>query len=171
MSGELCAFIYIYILEGTTFATVWALFLPSVKQSIYFHRASLNNENPTLQQNKETTDCLQKVRYQQMLSCGNNGGRYRALRKLRNAYAMLGKHFVQAYTNYYVIKWSIWWALSTCGYLMVATYSQLLWQTAVKPEDKIYNGAVDFLYAILGNRKKKQNKKVSVFFQKNICIV
>jgi len=49
-----------------------------------------------------------------------------------------------------LIKWSAWWALSTCGYLMVATYSQLLWQTAVKPGDRIYNGAVDFAYAIVG---------------------
>ncbi len=71
-------------------------------------------------------------------------------RKTRNAYALLWKHFIQAYTNYRVAKWSVWWALATCGYLQVVSYIQLLWQTAVIPGDMIYNGAVDFVYAIVG---------------------
>ncbi|EZA49220.1 hypothetical protein DMN91_000010 [Ooceraea biroi] len=53
--------------------------------------------------------------------------------------------------HYHVIKWSAWWALSTCGYLLITMYSQLLWQTAVKPDDRIYNGAVDFLYTIISS--------------------
>lgn len=69
-----------------------------------------------------------------------------------------------AYTNYRVIKWSAWWALSTCGYLLVATYSQLLWQTAVKPGDRIYNGAVDFAYAIVGKGINVLNK-IPVLFK------
>lgn len=72
------------------------------------------------------------------------------LRKIRKAYALLWRHFVQAYTNDRVAKWSVWWALATCGYLQIINYVQLLWQTAVKPGDMIYNGAVDFVYAIVG---------------------
>ncbi|KYN13471.1 Thiamine transporter 2 [Trachymyrmex cornetzi] len=116
-------------LSAIGIATIWSFFLPPVGQSIYFHhinRISIDEEN---------SDAIEHT-----LFC-----------KVKNAYALLLKHFVLAYSNYRVIKWSAWWAFSTCGYLMVVTYSQLLWQTAVKPGDRIYNGAVDFAYAILGS--------------------
>jgi hypothetical protein len=35
------------------------------------------------------------------------------------AYYYLWKDFTSAYTNVYVIKWSFWWALATCGFLQV----------------------------------------------------
>lgn len=57
---------------------------------------------------------------------------------------------MQAYSNCHVIKWSAWWAFSTCGYLQVISYMQLLWQTAVEPGAMIYNGAVDSLYTVIG---------------------
>lgn len=92
--------------------------------------------------------------------------KYSLLHKIRNAYALLWKHFLQAFTNYYVIKWSAWWALSTCGYLQVANYMQLLWKTAVEPGDEIYNGAVDFLYAIIG----KCSKIISVIRMRKLIL-
>jgi hypothetical protein len=33
------------------------------------------------------------------------------------AYYYLWKDFTAAYTNPYVVKWSFWWALATCGFL------------------------------------------------------
>lgn len=123
---------------------------------MYFHRTSVSEE-----EGKETFDHQsQHSSNPQKLSpsVGNSKARCYCftvsgtplLRKIRNAYALLWKHFVQAYTNYRVIKWSIWWALATCGYLQVINYIQLLWKTAVESDDKIYNGAVDFIYAIVG---------------------
>lgn len=38
-------FFFIYVYIGTSFVTVWALFLPKVEHSLYFHR-----------NNKESTD-------------------------------------------------------------------------------------------------------------------
>ncbi|TGZ53322.1 thiamine transporter 1-like [Temnothorax longispinosus] len=133
-------------------ATVWSLFLPPVGQSIYFHCVDVsNNEEISSTTVQPTIDQLQQLSNSQK-SCDKNSKMKpnTLLHKIKNAYALLWKHFVLAYTNYRVIKWSAWWALSTCGYLLVATYSQLLWQTAVKPGDRIYNGAVDFTYAIVG---------------------
>lgn len=122
-------------------------------QSIYFHRANVadDEENSVVPQVIDQSRQLSNPRK----SCDKNSKIKSStlLRKIRNAYALLWKHFVLAYTNYRVVKWSAWWALSTCGYLLVATYSQLLWQTAVKPGDRIYNGAVDFAYAIVGKGK------------------
>lgn len=137
-------------------ATFWAFFLPSVSQSIYFHRNSISEE----EQGKGTLDYQLQNSSNSRESPSNveNGGVRRnsfavssaqLFRKIKSAYALLWKHFVRAYTNYRVIKWSIWWALATCGYLQVISYIQLLWQTAVEPGDRIYNGAVDFVYAIL----------------------
>jgi len=36
-----------------------------------------------------------------------------------NAHYYLWKDFTSAYTNLYVLKWSFWWALATCGFLQV----------------------------------------------------
>lgn len=124
-------------------------------QSIYFHRT----DRVSVKKSSVTIERHTAINQSQQLS--NSRKSYKdsktnsdtLLCKIKNAYALLWKHFVLAYSNYRVIKWSAWWALSTCGYLMIATYSQLLWQTAVKPGDRIYNGAVDFAYAIIGKRK------------------
>lgn len=123
---------------------------------MYFHRTSVSEE-----QGKEINYQSQHSSNPQESSSNVENGRkarcycftvssMSLLRKIRNAYALLWKHFVQAYTNYRVVKWSLWWALATCGYMQVLNYIQLLWKTAVKSDKEIYNGAVDFIYAIVG---------------------
>jgi hypothetical protein len=37
------------------------------------------------------------------------------------AYYYLWKDFTSAYTNIYVVKWTFWWALATCGFLQACT--------------------------------------------------
>lgn len=151
--------------SASIIATIWALFLPSVDQSIYFHRASVSDEERSRQidllsvtighqpQSSLPQESLHNdennTKNSTKCRCCSGFGSSLFL-KLKTAYALLWKHFVQAYTNYRVIKWSVWWALSTCGYLQIISYTQLLWKTAVQPGDRIYNGAVDFSYSILG---------------------
>lgn len=74
------------------------------------------------------------------------------VQKVRQAYMLLWKDFLLAYSNSHVVKWSMWWSFSTCGYLQIISYIQLLWQTAVSSGDNIYNGAVDSLYTIIGEQ-------------------
>lgn len=136
-------------LSSLIIATIWSIFLPSVGQSIYFHRVSNDKEKNLV--TIQSIDQLQPNDSQKLCDKSSKTEPGTLLYQIKSAYALLWKHFVLAYTNYRVIKWSVWWALSTSGYLMVATYSQLLWQTAVKPGDRIYNGAVDFAYAIVGS--------------------
>lgn len=107
-------------------ATIFALFLPPIKQSIYFHRA----ESPRLSENDETelNDLVNR----------------NFLEKLKNAYFLLWQDFIKSYTNKHVIKWSLWWAFATCGYLQTINYIQLLWRTAgTGKTSDIYNGAVE----------------------------
>ncbi|GAB1865589.1 Thiamine transporter 2 [Camponotus japonicus] len=131
-------------ISANIFATIWAFFLPPVNQSIYFHRASISDE-----QSKESFD-YQTTEPTEYRCIATSNTEISQFRKIKNAYALLWRHFLQAYTNYRVVKLSIWWALATCGYLQVLSYAQLLWQDAVEKGDMIYNGAVDFLYAIIG---------------------
>lgn len=164
-------------------ATIWALFLPSVGQSIYFYRTDASDENLSVEQGKKIAQ--PRTRASRWLCCcgdsnhndvfddqhesslcntrclhlcstclcgAEDSARRKLLIRIKRAYALLWKHFVQAYTDHRVLKWSVWWALGTCGYLQVANYMQLLWEDTVKPTDKIYNGAVDFLYAIIGEK-------------------
>ncbi|XP_031830558.1 thiamine transporter 2 [Nomia melanderi] len=132
-------------------ATLWAFFLPSVGKSIYFHR---NNENSVSEISNETVSHqnLTVAPYisEQHIEHVSFNTKVSILHKIRQAYIFLWRDFLEAYSNKHVVKWSLWWAFSTCGYLQVVSYIQLLWQTAVSHDDKIYNGAVDSLYTIIG---------------------
>ncbi|KAJ8982528.1 hypothetical protein NQ317_018569 [Molorchus minor] len=100
-------------------ATIWSLFLPSVKKSIYFHREEA---------------------YAQPFCA-----------KIRTAFYLMTSHFINSFSNKHVIKWSLWFALSTCGYIQVQTYMQPLWTSIVNDSDQpIFNGAVEAVLTVLG---------------------
>ncbi|XP_055502473.1 thiamine transporter 2-like [Leucoraja erinacea] len=52
--------------------------------------------------------------------------------------------FKESYSSPKIIYWSAWWALSTCGYLQVVNYIQVLWDY-VEPSQRntAYNGGVE----------------------------
>lgn len=70
-------------------------------------------------------------------------------------YAMkhLWTDFVTAFTNSYVIKWALWWALATCGYWQVLSYIQVLFQAIrkdINDSDPPLYGLVEAAYTLLG---------------------
>ncbi|CAG9823602.1 unnamed protein product [Phaedon cochleariae] len=100
-------------------ATIWSIFLPSVKKSIYFHQEGI--------------------------------GQRPLLSKFNDAFNLMASHFQNSFTNMYVLKWSLWYALSTCGFIQVQTYMQPLWSVIVNnPESPIYNGAVEAVLTLFG---------------------
>jgi thiamine transporter 2/3 len=100
-------------------ATLWALFLPSVQKTIYFHR---------------------EIEYEERYS-----------RKFMSAFTLMKTHIVESFANKYVLKWSFWWALSTCGFIQVQCYMQVLWhEIHDDPNLPIYNGAVESVLTVLG---------------------
>ena len=126
-------------------STVWAFLLPSVSQSIYFHRDD-KTEVLTLSNN------LQPSSESVISNLQNDHSRKTTpvLLKLKRAYSFLWKDFLKAYTNSHIAKWSLWWASATCGYIQIISYIQLIWETAFRNEsDKIYNGAVEAFYTII----------------------
>lgn len=100
-------------------ATIWGIFLPPVKKTIYFHQT-------------RDSQVLMKNKY-------------------KSAFTLMKQHFKQIYTNMYVMKWSFWWALATCGFIQVQTYMQPLWDEISDKQDRAYyNGAVEAILTILG---------------------
>ncbi|KAJ8916170.1 hypothetical protein NQ315_016309 [Exocentrus adspersus] len=100
-------------------ATLWAVFLPPVKKSIYFHREE-----------------IYLLPY---------------CTKIRHAFVLMGIHFNNSFSNRYVLKWSLWFALSTCGFIQAQIYMQPLWSAIVDdPNEPIYNGAVEAVLTVLG---------------------
>lgn len=104
-------------------ATIWAVFLPAVKTSTYFHR----EENSTMLKDKENDET-----------------------KFNSAYNLLWKHFKAAYTNKEVLKWSIWYAVAMSGYMQVLVHCQVLWDHIDSSQEVIWNGAVDATVTLLG---------------------
>ncbi|XP_057665479.1 thiamine transporter 1-like isoform X1 [Diorhabda carinulata] len=73
------------------------------------------------------------------------------VKKLSNAFKLMISHFTTSFSNTYVLKWSLWYALSTCGFIQVQTYMQPLWTAIVNDHSKpIYNGAVEAVLTVLG---------------------
>ena len=57
------------------------------------------------------------------------------------------RDFVKFYCNPSLLKWSLWWALATCGVLQVGNYVQSLWKEVGGRTESIhlYNGVVESL--------------------------
>ncbi|XP_011497226.1 PREDICTED: thiamine transporter 1-like [Ceratosolen solmsi marchali] len=136
-------------ITSLSIATVWACLLPSVNQSMYFHRVNdLSTKTVTSLQSKERSNSLSTSLCK---TSSEETGSF--LIKVKLAYYLLWEDFVKAYTNTHVIKWSLWWAFATCGYLQVIMYIQLLWENALELQSSkyhgIYNGYVEAIYTLI----------------------
>jgi len=71
--------------------------------------------------------------------------------KVSRALFYLRRDLQTAYSNPLVIKWSLWWALATCGFYQVLYYTQIIWEEIIAESGQsLYNGAVEALYTIIG---------------------
>ena len=76
-------------LAMVTVATLVSFLLPAVTNTIYFHRDTSSDTRPTVAE------------------------------KCRRAFLLLRRDFVSSFSDPYIFKWSIWWALATCGNFQV----------------------------------------------------
>uniref|UniRef100_A0A4X2K5J4 Thiamine transporter 1 n=1 Tax=Vombatus ursinus TaxID=29139 RepID=A0A4X2K5J4_VOMUR len=64
---------------------------------------------------------------------------------------VLWKDFLVCYSSRPLLCWSVWWALSTCGYFQVVNYTQGLWEKVMPSRNAtIYNGGVEAVSTLLG---------------------
>ncbi|KAK9402308.1 thiamine transporter 1 [Crotalus adamanteus] len=63
----------------------------------------------------------------------------------------LWQDLLQCYSSWPLLCWSVWWALSTCGYFQVINYAQGMWEIVLPSQtSEIYNGAVEAVSTLLG---------------------
>ncbi|CAH0385477.1 unnamed protein product [Bemisia tabaci] len=120
---------------GMMCAFLWALTLPPVKHSLYFHR---QKSAP-----KDVAVDLELDRSEEPRTLEGD-----VVESSKSAFEHLWFDFKFAYRNPYVLKWSLWWSLATCGYNQVTSYNQLLWEE-VQSDGAYFNGAVEAVYTII----------------------
>ncbi|XP_044752959.1 thiamine transporter 2-like [Coccinella septempunctata] len=108
-------------LGAMVLATTTALFLPSVKNTIYFHQGNAHAE--------KSSPC----------------------EKSKEAFKLMGSFFQDSFSKGLVIKWSIVNAVSACGFGLVEVYSQTLWSEINKRDRvTLGNGIVISIYTMIG---------------------
>ena len=66
---------------------------------------------------------------------------------------VLWNDFLVCYSSRPLLCWSVWWALSTCGYFQVVNYAQGLWEQVMPSRHAaIYNGGVEAVSTLLGKQ-------------------
>ncbi|KAF6075908.1 solute carrier family 19 member 2 [Phyllostomus discolor] len=64
---------------------------------------------------------------------------------------VLWSDFLVCYSSRPLLCWSVWWALSTCGYFQVINYAQGLWEQVMPSRHAaVYNGGVEAVSTLLG---------------------
>ncbi|XP_077971124.1 thiamine transporter 2-like isoform X1 [Styela clava] len=159
---------YIYLnvisLVNVSIGFIIALFLPFPKRSLYFYRkaepvkASVA-ENvdeidegditviPPVTDNTQPDFVEHEADVQELSSAPSGCSRWKSV-----TYLLL-EDLKHCYSSPQLLRWSVWWALSTCGWILVVNYIQNLWEL-ISPsqghESEVYNGAVEAAAQILG---------------------
>ncbi|KAG7172261.1 Thiamine transporter 1-like [Homarus americanus] len=124
-------------LTSVSVAFIIACCLPAVSTSIYFHRQQYLTTNEG-----ESSVRLTDINSKESLHA-----------KITKVAGFVWNDFKSAYTNKYLLKWSIWWAFATCGNYQVGNYIQPLWESIAPMDqnDQLYNGAVEAIQTLLSS--------------------
>ncbi|XP_026820367.1 thiamine transporter 2-like [Rhopalosiphum maidis] len=144
---------YVYLLYlsilGMILTTIWSLFMPPIKFSLYFYKEKESvldvfvSDNEKIIQtkiNESTNVNLDK----------KNTKKYFLKMECSEIVQKLWDDFNVAYTDENVFRWSVWWSLSLSGYVLVSHYIQLHWEEIeTHSEQNSLNGAVESLATLL----------------------
>lgn len=144
-------------------STAWALCLPAVRTSVYFHRPLRGDATALVSPDDErfyAPKPLAPLNCEAMTSDDSSATDAPAARPpttttavqpAKRAFPLLWSQFCRAYSNADVLIWSLWYAVGMCGYLQAISYIQVLW-TAIdsRPDQMIWNGAVEAVNTLLG---------------------
>ncbi|XP_068239536.1 thiamine transporter 1 [Palaemon carinicauda] len=124
-------------LGSVSIAFLIAFLLPPVRTSIYFHR-----QEYIASSEGESSRRLDEA----------GGQKRRPVLWLSKVMKLIWEDFKTAYSNTYLLKWSIWWAFATCGNFQAGNYIQPLWETIAPMEEteELYNGLVEALSTLMG---------------------
>lgn len=103
-------------LASVSFALILSFFLPGVEKSIYFYR-NINTEAPSSISTGDEKGGSNSVGGLESLSYAQ---------RVHRAYGMLWFDFKKAYSNAHVVKWSVWWAIASAGFVQVFSTFKLI---------------------------------------------
>jgi len=112
----------------SSIALLAALFLPNAQKSSYFHPVPSYSSLPAVK-------TIKHVDHEDRYHC-------------KSAFRLLWNDFKCAYSQPYVLKWSLWWALACAGQFQVVNYIQVLWEHIATDEVR-YNGVVKSIHTLL----------------------
>uniref|UniRef100_A0A8C5P700 Thiamine transporter 1 n=1 Tax=Leptobrachium leishanense TaxID=445787 RepID=A0A8C5P700_9ANUR len=147
------------ICVSIAFATSW--FLPMPNKSLFFHqnlksqaRKDLNAASTFKRHITEESDDLEaQMPLNRKEKSGDSQISASSNRNIHLIHVLrtLWNHFLTCYSSRTLLCWSVWWALSTCGYCQVINYTQGLWEkVAPSSHSAIYNGVVEAVSTLLG---------------------
>ncbi|KAK0402505.1 hypothetical protein QR680_016371 [Steinernema hermaphroditum] len=125
-----------YISLGSLLLTViFALLLPNVKWQSVVLRSSQSDEKEDVAMSDDTKK--------------DQPNTYWQFAQWRVTY--LWHDAKQVYSNTFMVKWSLWWALTMCGYLQIGNYIQTLWAQVqdTSEQSDVYNGFVEALCPLI----------------------
>lgn len=94
-------------------ATLISVFLPRVKQSIYFYR-NKSSTSEIIAQSHSNLQCNLNDKQVKYDHC-------------RLAFVLMWKQLRCAYSNRQVVLWSVWYACGMCAFVQFLSYVQLVW--------------------------------------------
>lgn len=125
-------------LAGVSLSLLVSLFLPTVKRSIYFDaRFSVISNFSGF-----TSNDGRRVSSVATISTLSSGERKMGMsmpkpkqvgakKRIVRASRALVRDFKIAYSNRYVLKWSLWWSIAQAIYLQVGIYAEPLWKEVI----------------------------------------
>ncbi|XP_017092063.2 thiamine transporter 2-like [Drosophila bipectinata] len=131
--------LYYITVSSQVVALLWALWLPKVEKSLYFHNKT------------EAIEGVSKTEVGSLEKGSNLTSEPEPItpKGSTQALQLLWAHFRAAYTNSLVIQWSLWYAISLAGFLQISTYMQVLWKSFENEPTIVWNGAVDAALTLL----------------------
>ncbi|XP_077055355.1 thiamine transporter 1 [Siphateles boraxobius] len=149
-------YLSVITLVSSCIAFVAPWFLPMPSKSLFFHERERSSQDESvlepmnrgqLIEKPEDPECKMQLSADKRTTLRHNTSSSRLLEVLK----MLWADFLQCYSSSTLLAWSVWWALSTCGYFQVINYAQALWEKILPSNDfEIYNGYVETISTLLG---------------------
>ncbi|XP_055069101.2 thiamine transporter 1 [Misgurnus anguillicaudatus] len=149
-------YLSVITLVSSCVAFVAPWFLPMPSKSLFFHQIEGSSQDEATHEPMNSSPLISTLEDSE--SNRQLGADKRTGLKKRTSSAgllevlkMLWADFLQCYSSSTLLTWSVWWALSTCGYLQVINYAQALWEKILpSTNSEIYNGYVETISTLLG---------------------
>ncbi|VVC26728.1 Reduced folate carrier,Major facilitator superfamily domain [Cinara cedri] len=154
------ALVYMSIF-GMSFTALWAIFLPPVKQSLYFHKRK-KVDDTTMGQSTVTIYSPEKYNQAKIgieipATIEQKVVEDPKKQETEEQYSVINtlyRDFKQSYSDPYVRKLCFWWAVAMGGYLQVYAYINVLYTYVLEENEDteftLYNGAAESLNTLLG---------------------